>query len=185
MPFQTLQTAQITRYSQIICSNLCFQSHQTEWVPHCEKKNLNLKFPQHHHYTRSRENPLLPIARVNAVKINFKHQCTQIWNNLPHNIKSIPKLKPFKKALTSYFIDKYWQYTQPALYLISSLVVVQWWILQLISPLAFVGYLIFSHDIHKQILKSFNITFWFFLSKFIIFSETLIVVILFFFIYLP
>ena len=71
------------------------------------KKNLNLKFPQHHHYTRSRENPLLPIARVNAVKINFKHQCTQIWNNLPHNIKSIQKLKPFKRALTGYFVDQY------------------------------------------------------------------------------
>ena len=69
--------------------------------------NLNLNYPDHNYGTRLRNNPRLPFPRVDAVKINYVYQCTDIWNSLPDTIKSKETLKTFKRELTNHFIESY------------------------------------------------------------------------------
>ena len=71
------------------------------------QNNLNLNYPQHRYPTRHQNDPIVPLPRVASVRINFKYQCTQIWREIPAQIKSISGLKAFKKALMAFFLEQY------------------------------------------------------------------------------
>ena len=66
--------------------------------------DLNLKFRDHSHSTRYRNNMVVPFPRVNVVKINYKYQFVKIWNDLPNQLEYISSLRTFKRMLTSYYI---------------------------------------------------------------------------------
>ena len=53
--------------------------------------NLDLKYPQHDYFTRTYDNPIVSFPRVTSLRINFKYQCSKIWNDIPENIKPIIK----------------------------------------------------------------------------------------------
>ena len=69
--------------------------------------NLDLTYPNHGYETRNRNDPLCPFPRVTSIRLSFKYQCVNIWNEIPDNIKETNSLKNFKKRLTQYFIDQY------------------------------------------------------------------------------
>ena len=52
------------------------------------QSNLELEYPIHQYNTRGRDNLVLPLPRVAALKINFKYQYNDIWNQIPDNIKA-------------------------------------------------------------------------------------------------
>ena len=71
------------------------------------QSNLDLSYPSHHYGTRNRNNLILPFPRVESLRINFKYQCSSIWNLIPDYIKQSISLSRFKKALIQYYISEY------------------------------------------------------------------------------
>ena len=69
--------------------------------------NLDINTPSHHYETRHRNDLILPFPRVIALRINFKYQCNNVWNNIPDEIKNCTSLKCFKRNLTNHFLDQY------------------------------------------------------------------------------
>ena len=70
---------------------------------------LDILHPEHGHLTRSRDNEqlLVPFPRVDAIKINFQYQFISIWNSIPINLKTLPTVNSFKKALTQHYVNMY------------------------------------------------------------------------------
>ena len=71
------------------------------------RSNLDLRYPEHTYDTRSRNNLVLPFPRVDSLRISYKYQCNQIWNQIPDHIKGKNSLASFKRALTNKFLDMY------------------------------------------------------------------------------
>ena len=71
------------------------------------QNNLSLHYPDHVYDTRSRNNLVLPLPRVETIRINYKYQANHIWNEIPVPIKSLNSLGLFKKFLTDFFSNKY------------------------------------------------------------------------------
>ena len=69
--------------------------------------NLDLKFPSHEHGTRNFNDLILPFPRIESIRINYKYQCTKIWNCIPVLIKEQPNLKMFKKFFKKHMLEMY------------------------------------------------------------------------------
>ena len=69
--------------------------------------NLDVNTASHSYNTRHRDDLILPFPRVAALRINFKYQCANIWNDIPDNIKACSSFKIFKRLLMNHFIDQY------------------------------------------------------------------------------
>ena len=64
-----------------------------------------LDIDQHDHFTRLRDNLLLPLPRVSCIRINFIYQFMYIWNNIPEFIRNIERIGVFKRELHFYIIS--------------------------------------------------------------------------------
>ena len=69
--------------------------------------NLDLKYPSHNYETRNRDDPLRPTPSVLPIKLSFKYQCVDIWNEIPDHIKESNSLNVFKKRLTQHLLGQY------------------------------------------------------------------------------
>ena len=69
--------------------------------------NLDLRRPHHQYLTRNRDRLLTPFPRVNAIKFNFQYQFTNVWNEVPDEIKNVRTLRLFKKKLTCHLLSLY------------------------------------------------------------------------------
>ena len=67
----------------------------------------NLDIPIHDYNTRNRLDFITPFPRVDATRLNFCYNFLNIWNNLPANLKTIPRLGTFKKELIDYLSSFY------------------------------------------------------------------------------
>ena len=70
-------------------------------------QNLNLTYPDHGYATRNRDPVITPFPRIEAIRMNFKYQFANIWNQVPDEIKISPSLKSFKKSLTEFYLRSY------------------------------------------------------------------------------
>jgi len=68
------------------------------------QSDLNLKYRDHSHSYRYRNNLVVPFPAVNTVKINYKYQFVKIWNDLPNELNCNSSLRKFKRMLTSYVV---------------------------------------------------------------------------------
>ena len=71
------------------------------------KNSLNLTEPEHLYPTRNRLNYNLPFPRVDSIRINYKFQFTNVWNELPVHIKDQSTLGSFKRSLKEYLLEGY------------------------------------------------------------------------------
>ena len=71
------------------------------------QNNLNLFYPGHDHATRSADQLVLPFPRVAAIRIGYKFQFVNIWNEIPRRLRNLENVKNFKKELHAYFLSKY------------------------------------------------------------------------------
>ena len=69
--------------------------------------NRDLKYPQHDYFTRTYDNPIVPLPRVTSLRINFKYQCSKIRNDIPKSIKKEITLQRFKRSLINHFLEQY------------------------------------------------------------------------------
>ena len=67
-----------------------------------------IKFPQHSHLTRSSGSLLTPFPRVEAIRMSYKYQFVQIWNEIPSTIRESRSLKLFRKSLVDNMLNTYW-----------------------------------------------------------------------------
>ena len=58
------------------------------WFPTLQT-NLNLQYPTHSYGTRNHCDPITVFPRVCSVRLSFKYQSVNIWNDLPENIKKL------------------------------------------------------------------------------------------------
>ena len=61
----------------------------------------------HPYNTRNRDRPASSFHRLTSTQHAFSFTGPSKWNALPENLRSIVKFKHFKKALKSYFLEKY------------------------------------------------------------------------------
>ena len=71
------------------------------------QNNLDLLYPSHNYFTRNSDNPLTPYPRVTPIRLSFKYQCVDVWNELPQNIRECSSLRMFKRSLVSRFLNSY------------------------------------------------------------------------------
>ena len=70
--------------------------------------HLMLEYPaQQDHHIRNANSLREPFPRVESVRMSFRYQFVNIWNNIPNNIKNCRTLKSFKKNLINYYINSY------------------------------------------------------------------------------
>ena len=69
--------------------------------------NLNLTYPDHNYETRNRDQLITPFPRIEAIRMNFKYQFSNIWNQVPESIKISPSIKSFKKSLAQFYLRLY------------------------------------------------------------------------------
>ena len=69
--------------------------------------DLSLEYPNHNYQTRTRNNLINVIPRVNTVRRNFTFQFTDVWNELPEHLKNHSSVNSFKKRLFLHFINAY------------------------------------------------------------------------------
>ena len=70
-------------------------------------EGLNLTLPSHNYNTRDRGNFRLPYPRVESIRMNYKYQFTNIWNDIPIVIQSKPTVPSFKNALIMHYLERY------------------------------------------------------------------------------
>ena len=71
------------------------------------QNNLNLFYPGHDHATRSADQLVLPFPRVAALRISYKFQFVNIWNEIPRSLRNLDNINKFKKVLYAHFLGKY------------------------------------------------------------------------------
>ena len=71
------------------------------------QNNLDIFYPEHDHATRSSDQLVLPFPRVAAIRIGYKFQFVNIWNEIPRRLRNLENVKNFKKELHAYFLSKY------------------------------------------------------------------------------
>ena len=68
---------------------------------------LNLQQASHTYATRSSHLYIEPFPRVSSIRINFKYQFINIWNNIPVHIKSLTSNSRFKSSYKAYLLSQY------------------------------------------------------------------------------
>ena len=71
------------------------------------KNSLQLTEVGHSYSTRFNTGYVTPFVRVETLRMNYKYQFINIWNNIPLYIKTKPSISSFKNALTDYFLGSY------------------------------------------------------------------------------
>ena len=71
------------------------------------QSNLRLEYPQYHYNTRHREEISTPFPRLNVSIMNYKYQCSKIWNSLPMSIRSASSLSDFKNKIKMHIFSGY------------------------------------------------------------------------------
>ena len=71
------------------------------------REDLLLEFPQHSHLTRSSGSLLTPFPRVEAIRMSYKYQFVQVWNEIPSTIRESRSLKLFRKSLVDNMLNTY------------------------------------------------------------------------------
>ena len=59
--------------------------------------SLNPTYPSHMYETRYRGSLVVPFPRVDSIRMNFKYQFCNVWNDIPDNIRNATSLRIFKK----------------------------------------------------------------------------------------
>ena len=68
---------------------------------------LEIVYPNHTYGTRNIDKLILPLPRINSVRINFEYQFLKLWNEVPNYMKDITSLRRFKKEYFNYLIEFY------------------------------------------------------------------------------
>ena len=63
--------------------------------------------PDHSYETRFSDRFVLPFPTVENVRMNFKYQFINVWNDIPNNIKLSPSFSMFKLKYYEHLIDSY------------------------------------------------------------------------------
>ena len=71
------------------------------------QSNLRLEYPQYNYNTRHREEVSTPFPRINVSIVNYKYQCSKIWNSLPMSIRSASSLTDFKNKIKIHIFSGY------------------------------------------------------------------------------
>jgi hypothetical protein len=61
----------------------------------------------HEFNTRNVNRFVLPLPSVENIRMNFKYQCLNTWNNIPYNIKTVESLKIFRINYKEYLLSAY------------------------------------------------------------------------------
>ena len=69
--------------------------------------NLSLRYPDHRYSTRSRNNLIPSFPRIEALRQNYIHQFSKIWNEIPNEIKQSRSLRSFKKSYKNHLLSNY------------------------------------------------------------------------------
>ena len=72
------------------------------------QENLRLEYPNHHYNTRHRDEVTTPFPRLNVSIINYKYQCSKVWNSLPVSIRNASSIGEFKSRLRNHLLSAYW-----------------------------------------------------------------------------
>ena len=106
--FQTLKILKFREAYKLRAATYVYRVLNREEFP-CLREQLELRYPDHDHNTRSTENEdlVVPFPRVEAVKLNFEYQFPNTWNEIPRDLKNVSSLKILKKALTEHYVNSY------------------------------------------------------------------------------
>jgi hypothetical protein len=74
-----------------------------ENILHC----ISPQQPNHAYCTRRTDDFLLPFPLVENVRMNFKYQFLNIWNQIPTEIKASTSHCVFKRKYTNYLLSLY------------------------------------------------------------------------------
>ena len=73
----------------------------------CIYASLDLQAINHNHHTRLTNEFRPPFPRVEAVRQSYKYQFVQIWNSVPHSIRTSDSVSSFNYKLIDYYLDNY------------------------------------------------------------------------------
>lgn len=71
------------------------------------RRDLYISYSEHRYNTREAGFLITPFPRVEVIRMNFKYQFVQIWNQIPMTLKELPTLRMFKRSLTALMFDNY------------------------------------------------------------------------------
>ena len=75
-------------------------------IPSLER-SLCISYPSHSYETRSRNRLDTPFPRVESIRMNYKYQFCNVWNEVPEDIKTASSVRSFKKLLTNFYLSSY------------------------------------------------------------------------------
>jgi len=92
-------------HKYVVCVYMYKMIRLNEYISLQDSLELN---PLNHNYlTRNRNAFILPFPRVESIRINYKYQFINTWNDLPDGLKNLNSLSSFKRKLKNFLIDSY------------------------------------------------------------------------------
>ena len=104
--YKSMNMLKITDIHRFYCALYMFRLIKSNSCPTLNDC-VNISYPSHEHDTRGRNRLVLPFPRVEATRINYEYQLTNIWNEVPEVIKNEDSAKKFKRLLKDFYISHY------------------------------------------------------------------------------